>query len=218
LLGGFCAGGFVAFEMAQQLRGAGEQVDALVTIEQGFAHADTKIARGLIALWGKLTRRDPEQQLTLFIRLRRYTMERSMGDRTPDWLRTDSGTHPGRRGPLKRLLGVFQTDSLRTQAVSPTNADDAGYARSRRTFELECRYMWAISGYTPRRYDGRIAMFCASDEQIDPIDDLTRRWRRIAPAIDVRSTPGTHFSSITTHAEALAERVHAWLDAGEKDR
>ena len=35
LLGGFCAGAFVAFEMARQLQEQGEQVEALVMVEQG---------------------------------------------------------------------------------------------------------------------------------------------------------------------------------------
>jgi amino acid adenylation domain-containing protein len=215
LLGGFCAGAFVAFEMAQQLREQGEQVDALAMIEQDIAHIETKIARLVIGAWGRCARLDPEEQLVLFHRLRRWSMERSMGAQTPDWLKTIPRTDsPATRG-LRKLSAMLRRDHQRAPLPAPMPADDRGYARSRRTFELECRYMWAISTYAPRRYRGRVAMFWAGDEQAKPVGDLVKRWKNFVEEMDVYATPGAHFSSITTHVEALAERMRTWLDAGE---
>lgn len=78
--------------------------------------------------------------------------------------------------------------------------------------------MWAITGYAPRRYRGRAAQFWARDEHGKSLNDLSKRWQVIIDDLGVYSTPGTHFSAITTHVEALAEQLRAWLNAGEDVR
>jgi amino acid adenylation domain-containing protein len=215
LLGGFCAGAFVAFEMAQQLRAQGEQVDALIMVEQDIAHRDTWMARALIGLWGALARLDAETQQRLFLRLRRYSVERAMGADTPDWIKTFPQSDSALAKGVRRLSRLLRPGRPQAEPAPPVAADDVAYARSRRTFELECRYMWATSTYTPRPYGGRVAMFWARDEHARSIDELAQGWKKAGDHIDVYTTPGTHFSSITTHAEALAERMGAWLEAGE---
>jgi thioesterase domain-containing protein len=142
-------------------------------------------------------------------------MERSMGAQTPDWIKTFPRTDSSVTRGLRKLSAVLRRDHQRTQPSPPMPTDDRGYARSRRTFELECRYMWAISTYTPRRYRGRVAMFWAGDEQTKPVTELVTRWKNYVEEMDVYATPGTHFSSITTHVEALAERMRTWLNTGE---
>ena len=163
LLGGFCAGAFVAFEMAQQLREQGEQVDALAMVEQDLAHIETRIARALIGLWG--TPRPPRHReaTALFLRLRRWSMARSLGGRRrPIGSRRSRRPIPSLKKGLENSPVLLRRDARQTQASPTLPTDDRGYARSRRTFELECRYMWAISTYAPRRYRGRVAMFWAS--------------------------------------------------------
>jgi amino acid adenylation domain-containing protein len=214
LLGGFCAGAFVAFEMARQLRDQGERVDALALVEQDIAGAEIRIARAAIGLWGRVAGLDHEKQQQLFLRLRRYRVARSMGSHAPAWLTTfppsDSALTKGLSG-----LGRLLRPGRRAAPARPLPAEEAGDARSRRTFELECRYMWAISAYRPRRYRGRAAMFWASEGHSKSIGELATGWEDVIEAMEVYATPGTHFSSITDHAEALAARMRAWLDAGE---
>jgi surfactin family lipopeptide synthetase A len=70
LLGGFCGGGVVAFEMARQLRAAGQAVDLLVLIEPGVAPLSLKAVGGLIRRLGTLICLGPDKQLDWFLLLR----------------------------------------------------------------------------------------------------------------------------------------------------
>ncbi len=70
LLGGFCAGGVIAFEMARQLRAQGQEVDFLALIEPGVAPLSLRLSRGLISGICRLAKLGPDKQLDWFLRLR----------------------------------------------------------------------------------------------------------------------------------------------------
>jgi thioesterase domain-containing protein len=75
LLGGFCGGGLIAFEMARQLRAKGQVVDFLVLLEPHDGPAPLKaigsrLAGSFIRSIGALLRLDLNKQLDLFLRLR----------------------------------------------------------------------------------------------------------------------------------------------------
>ena len=199
LLGGFCNGGYVAFEMARQLEGQGERVASLVMIDQGTAHAETRIARALIGRWGNLVGLDPETQLRLFLLLRRLYVERSLRVLVPD-----------------RIARIARRARSRWKRREGSETAGEVSARDRAIFALLCRYMWAIGAYAPARYRGRVAMFWACDDHSQSMGEPAKVWHDAIDDLHVSAIPGTHFSAITTHAEALAERLRAWLDAGEE--
>ena len=75
LLGGFCGGGIIAFEMAQQLRDQGQEVDLLVLIEPRDGPAPhrllfRRIWGGCIRGFGSLIGLSPEKRLELLLRIR----------------------------------------------------------------------------------------------------------------------------------------------------
>jgi pimeloyl-ACP methyl ester carboxylesterase len=75
LLEGFCGGGIIAFEMAQQLRDQGQEVDLLVLIEPRDGPAPHRLLfrrrfGGFIRRFGSLIGLSPEKQLELFLRIR----------------------------------------------------------------------------------------------------------------------------------------------------
>jgi hypothetical protein len=75
LLGGFCGGGIIAFEMAQQLRDQGQEVDLLVLIEPRDGPAPHRLFfrrmfGGCIRFVGSLAGLSLEKQLELFLRIR----------------------------------------------------------------------------------------------------------------------------------------------------
>jgi amino acid adenylation domain-containing protein len=72
LLGGFCNGGVIAFEIAQQLHAQGEAVDLLALIEPGVAPFSLRFSRQLIQVLGRLFRLSPARQLDAFLRLRHW--------------------------------------------------------------------------------------------------------------------------------------------------
>ena len=104
LLGGFCGGGIIAFEMAQQLRDQGQEVDLLVLIEPRDGPAPHRLFcrrmfGGFIRRAGSLIGLSPEKQLELFLRIRylglylvqsRYRIEQKFKlHPSADFLRTD---------------------------------------------------------------------------------------------------------------------------------
>ena len=215
LLGGFCGGAAVAFEMAQQLQAQGERVDALALIEQGVAHAETRLARALISRLGTLLGLDRETQVQLFLHLRKAYMEKSPRALLPDRIRTITRVESPWTKRLERMSRILPSGFRRVQPFSTLSADDPRAMRARTIFDLECRYMWAITGYVPRHYRGHVAMFWARDEHAQPFSSRVKGWEEIAEAMEVYAIPGTHISAITTHAEELAARMRGWLDAGE---
>lgn len=215
LLGGYCAGAYVAFEMAQQLEADGQQVASLVMIEQGVSHAEIRVVRTLLGLWGKLAGRNSEQQIRLFLRARGYYREKVLGALPPRWIQMIRTTDSIARKGLERAIRVFLPGPRYIQLPSLLPTDYAPDVRSRVAFELGYRYTWAITRYVPGRYRGRVALFTAKDEQTGPASDPTMGWKNIAENIDGYTIPGTHSSVITTHVADLAKQVRMWLDAGE---
>lgn len=101
LLGGFCNGGVIAFEMAQQLRAQGETVDLLAVIEPGVAPFSLRFSRNLIQALGSLLRLPLDRQLDAFLRMRhliRFTFPKNW-NRLPFW--------PSRRELRQDETGVY---------------------------------------------------------------------------------------------------------------
>jgi surfactin family lipopeptide synthetase A len=218
LLGGFCAGGHVAFELARQLQARGERVDALAIIELGIVSPHTRVACVLVERLGNLVGLDAETQARLFLRLRSNFAEKSPRALARDGVAAIAaiGAAVGRN--LTVRLRQFRSGSHQGQP-SPSRPIHRARGPQRTTaFELEGRYMWAIMRYAPRRYRGRVALFWARDEHVEPARDLSKGWKEIVGEIDVYSTPGTHFSAITTHVEPLSEHLSVWLNSGEETR
>ncbi len=72
LLGGFCNGGVIAFEMAQQMRAQGETMNLLVLIEPGVAPFSLRFSRRLIQALSRPFRVPLDKQLDCFLRMRHF--------------------------------------------------------------------------------------------------------------------------------------------------
>src|SRR5438552_912009 len=70
LLGGWCDGGLVAYEMARQLDDAGQGFDLLVLMDATyFGYCPRRrLLRGVISRWGDLMGLGPDKQLDWFLR------------------------------------------------------------------------------------------------------------------------------------------------------
>ncbi|HLX58769.1 MAG TPA: thioesterase domain-containing protein, partial [Ktedonobacteraceae bacterium] len=71
LLGGWCNGGLVAYEMARQLHAAGQMVDLLVLMDPMYLgyYTRRRLLRAVIGCLSDLVGLGPEQQLDWFLRL-----------------------------------------------------------------------------------------------------------------------------------------------------
>jgi Thioesterase domain len=70
LLGGFCGGGVIAFEMARQLRAEGQSVDLLVLVEPGVGPSLITVGGTLVRRIGNLIRLGPDKQMHWFLFMR----------------------------------------------------------------------------------------------------------------------------------------------------
>lgn len=197
LLGGWCNGAMVAYEMAQQLRAAHQEVELLVMMDAGTSSPFSNLLRRAMRGSNVLLRLKQEQQDTLFFRLlhiyeyfrlwnyrKRLAAEEGTG-RPPEEVEV---AHPN----FATLLP--SSENLRDNYMAIFN--------------------WLASGYRVRPYGGDIAVFWAQE------DNPGRRkvWERLlAEQSNVRThfVPGTHMTSRTRYIESLARSLAECIERTE---
>lgn len=205
LLGGFCAGAWVAYEMAQQLRAQGHQVDGLIMIEPGVNYLRTRIARFLINRLGDLIRLDTEQRMRLFLLIRNDVKHRSL-----QYLRTK------RAAVIASVTSLLRPNSRPLLPPAAPPVDGVETARAWKVEDLLGRYSWATAGYKPQRYSGRVVLFWATEEHKEAMRDPSMGWKAFVDDMDVYPTPGAHYAVITTKVEVLTKQMRQWLASVEE--
>jgi Thioesterase domain len=137
LLGGFCGGGLIVFEMAHQLRQQGEEVDLLLLVEPvdgpgpaSYRMVLRNLAGSFVRSVARLLRLTWQQQLDWFLRMRHYYVlvrHPYYRKRAEKWLR------PGIEMLHKDWIGIF---------------------------------VWLISAYKPVKYQGTVTYLWAKEEFI----------------------------------------------------
>jgi amino acid adenylation domain-containing protein len=215
LLGGYCNGGIIAFEMAQQLRAQGEKVERLVIIE-GVARNTEFRMRHRLARWiGRIFGLDGRTQLDLFVRLR------SLGEgfwaasgleRAKIAGRKVARILSGRSNALRQigrfLCGKRPAEAHESAAAAtPASADWNKIAEQRTGV-----YHRVLTGYVAHRYPGRITVFRAADRNI-PAPSEALGWDRVTKELDLRLIPGDHDSCVLKpeNLAVLAEYLKSCL-------
>ncbi len=221
-LGGFCGGGLIAFEVAQQLRAAGQEVAFLLLIEpkDGPAPHRMRFRNALgdfVRRVGGLLRLSQGQQCDWYIFLEsNYIYLRYVYD----YLRI-----PVRR--LQNSLGLGKAEHRELGRIG----DKGGVAfPRRRSFGIVGRYtgvpsekwlgkfVWMISHYVARQYPGKAFYFWARhtivEEQrsVGKIED-----GEVAEAKELEShvLPGYHMTLMNEHVHEMAERLKACLNEAQ---
>jgi thioesterase domain-containing protein/acyl carrier protein len=200
-LGGLCAGGLVAFEMAQQLAAEGEQVALLALLDTSarplaFGRERTAEGDGVMALLRAV----------------------------PEWLGGLSQLTPDQWRDLVRLKSRLSKVKLQAALRSSASreAEDQSAARIReltRHFELSAHHRrvaeaWrdALKAYRPKPYTGRVVLFRARVQPLFGSHDSTKGWRDIAPVLEVRVVPGNHLGMLREpHVNVLAAELASRL-------
>jgi amino acid adenylation domain-containing protein len=187
---GACMGGVVAYEMAQQLRTAGEDIALLALIETWPPMPTTVLS----------LQPSPRGRASAKIR---FILERLQLYRT-----TLTQLHGRQR--LRYLADRFK---LCMEIVARRDL----FRGSRSEFYLSLvreTNLRAFQLYKPCAYSGPVVLFCAEGREVDPESDYRLAWRQFIAALEVRSTPGADSGLILTepYVQVLADQLKTCLD------
>ncbi|GAC1398979.1 MAG: hypothetical protein NVSMB49_08130 [Ktedonobacteraceae bacterium] len=241
LLGGFCGGGLVAYEMARQLQAQGDTVDFLVLM------GPTPIAylrprRTTINHVGNLLRLNEEKQLTFFLWLRHvyhysqhlYRYLRFSRYRKLKPKQNSEQVHP--KGSVILALKTLHELWLSHGVEQPERNEqtEAGHKRNKAHVALPKlnglfpdpifptaeslrhdwggMFLWTTSVYEPSFYPGKSTFFFFQDSEEH---QRGKPWRKVAKAkdkeVEIHIVPATHDSSKTVDLHNLTNYLHICL-------
>jgi len=212
LLGGFCNGGLIAYEMARQLYAQGERVDLLALIDPA-SPTPYRWLRSFINLLGALMHLGPEQQLEWFLYLIHVYKYLRFSQYRRRWK------------DLERIGTIEQTGCGRRSAH--TGRVLARFAWVVPSMEAMRRnwlnmYEWVAADYMPDPYPGKLTVFWSSEEfsRVGWHNVLLRvEWSKqvAAKEIEVQIIPGTHMTWRTEpeHLRTMAEYLRACLNKAQ---
>ena len=189
---GLCMGGVVAYEMAQQLHAAGQEVALL----------------GLIETWPPETASSVGPQRAARV----PAVLRFMAERLRPYVETVRRLRGRER--LRYLVG-----RLKVLAEIAVKRDLPRGARGELThYAVAQANMHALQRYTPRPYPAAVVLFCAEGRPAAPGADPRLAWRELVlGGVDVRTAPGDDSGLMLTepHVHALATQLRHCLDRAQ---
>lgn len=190
LLGGFCGGGLIAFEMAQQLQAQGQAVDLLLMIDPRagpdfFRMISARMVGNLVRGVGTVARLCPERQIDLFLLLRhsyrlvryRLLQNRRYNTNYKNWMPLPFA--PTRAFLRQDWIGLF---------------------------------VWMISLYRPRRYPGKLTYLWAQDERGSQLAG-TKGFVSEANEVEIQFIQGNRESCRNEYLDSMVSHVRACVDA-----
>jgi amino acid adenylation domain-containing protein len=197
IIGGFCLGAIVAYELAQQIVAGGETVEMLVLIDAEPRDRALQAVRRVCATSAQLFRWDDRTQLEQF---RQLALRRAKFDW---WWNLDL------REKFRSVIRKIRKRA--TSATSPQPAV-ASVVQDPRMPErdLASSFLWAATGYRPKPYRRPMSVLL-SEDLLERGGHLDRAWRRLAHKAAVFQLKGSHLECITAHVSGLAETIDRCL-------
>jgi thioesterase domain-containing protein/acyl carrier protein len=198
LLGGFCFGGNVAFEMAQQLRAAGDKVGLLVMLESTPANVNAKHSwsataakysiENIVENMKDFVQGSPEEKLTLL---------KMKGKRLGQKIR-------------KKIIAEAQVKPAGLSEMLDLATYPEGYVKYAET------HWEALTRYHPKPYDGEITLFRARKQGLRNFNH-TLGWDALAgDRVRVTVIPGSHESMLQEpNVQIVAAKLRGMLEATE---
>lgn len=205
VIGGFCLGGLIAYEIACQLEREGEKVERLIVIDAGPADRRLATLRRWVERMARWRRLDGNRQLHLFCRWH-YWLARWDRFQTFD-LRARCAGFLRQLRKLVRRVGPVTLDP----AATPQDPSSTAWFDPR--LDVPLIFLWAVGGYQPRFYAGAMTLLLSSDV-LDGAEggNPTPAWRRIVPDLETAELQGNHLACITEHVAGLAATLRRRLD------
>ncbi len=190
LLGGFCAGGLVAYEMARQLVAAGEQVSQVILLDVPVASRRLRLSAALADRIGTTLRVPARVRAGWRNAIGRLPHHRRRLLSSESKLRFVSERLA--RG-LRRLVGVAGPPATGGAAASLLPA-----------------WTQRAEQYVPRRYAGPVTLFYTHADAAGAAP--AAGWTSIAPQVVLRPIRGTHLSCIGEFINDTARAVAQALE------
>ena len=211
LLGGYCSGGLVAFEMAQRLQARGEAVE-LILIDTFAKNADFRVHDKLVAWASRLLRLDAAERLDWFLRLRDLAIRfrESSGVERAAMLWEKAHKLIGAPKWLWRAIGLRRRNSgVSTNLPGRITENAADWERVLQ--ERHAHYYRLTMGHVAHLYRGRITLIRATEHQ-HTTDDPTLGWGHVASEVDLHVVPGDHGTCLTKFLDRVGEHMKSSLD------
>ena len=204
-LGGYCMGGFTAYELARRLRAEGEEVDLLLLVDSSPTSARFRLVHRLLTAFCHLTVRDPEQRADRFA----YLMGRILDVRQLPLMQRFSHYlgMPGRWIARKLRRSLTHSRPLPEQLPEPVDASPQPVS------SVASHHTRASLTYFPGHYDGRVDVLWTTDAQQQPTaQDLG--WDRVAREVALITTPDNHITVVTKSLPGVFAAALARLKSG----
>ncbi len=201
IIGGFCIGGIIAYELAQQLEAGGERVEMLLILDASAQDKSLRVLRSVTEKFGALLHWDDATKLAHF---GKWTAWRARLER---W----SGLSVRQQASIA-LRRVYNRLILICSTLSPRVKQETGASEPPRERDVRATFLWASAGYRPQPYHAPVALLLSED--VLPENMLASDWQHLAPNIVIHPLRGSHLECITTHVEILAEKIKTCLQMG----
>jgi thioesterase domain-containing protein len=193
-LGGHCAGGLVALEMARRLGASGERVDALVLIDAVAVNARFRGLARLAAAVARLRGAPADERHQVFLRLRAIALGAE----------ARQASAAARAAALVRAVARELVGRPWREGGDEPQPGTPEYLQ----VERDARYRHAVRTYVPRRYEGAVTVLVPS-QRAGVAPDLW--WHLVSSQVTVVPVPGDHLTCITRHVPGVADALGAAL-------
>ena len=203
-LGGWCLGGYLAYEAAQQLRAQGEEVALLAMIQTAFG--DYGRVRPGITFVHRL----------LYRLIKRVDLEWSNVTAL-----TPRALVPHLASRAKRLLTIvrLKSETLVDPWLAGFNFRD-WHSLAYRLEAVGKYHVQAALSYRPKPYPERVALFRATKQPLDIVPDQTMGWGPLLKGpLDIHDIPAHHQNiMIEPRVRLLAQQLAACVDRARCER
>ncbi len=199
VVGGFCLGGIVAYELAQQIVASGDEVKMLLLIDVA---PEDKTLRRLRRLSEKLA-----QTLSWDERERLHRFGRWVIRRTQFALWRDEILREQARLALRHMSNRVAATWKKLRGNRDVQVADSSGNSER---DVPSAFLWAAAGYRARPYGASLALFL-SEDLLQRGHHLARDWEQLAPALTVQQLKGSHLECITAHVDDLVGNIEQCL-------
>jgi aspartate racemase len=197
IIGGFCLGAIVAYELAQQIVASGETVEMLVLIDAEPQDKPMQAVRRLCEICARLFKWNDQAQLERF---RKWALLRA---KFGWWWKLDLSEKF--RSIMRKIRNRIVSTSSRRPSTTSIVQDPRMPER-----DVASSFLWAATGYRPKPYRRPMSVLL-SEDLLERGDHLDRAWRRLAHKAAVFQLKGSHLECITAHVGPLAETIDRCL-------